>query len=595
MEGPAAGGYFGGDAGRRKRYYGVKRQIGFRKKFPLSQYSYAPLQRGSALSLQTFGPSWKEATPEQKANRKNFMMSGRGKYAMTGRGGFFGRMLGNMFGMGDLGDKLGDWAWDATKPFLPPTVGKVGDALFSVTDKFSGNGSYTRGRGLYRGKGAYATNNLITDGGATASDVVPVFHPSDLHGITYSNREYVRDVYAPATTSGFTVASWALNPGLVDSFPWLSQIAINFEEYEIVQLVYTYKSTVADFASASGQVGQVVMATQYNPNSDPFADKEEMMLYEGGMSCKTTESLIHGIECDPAKNSGSAGKYVRQGALPPTEDLKNYDLGRTSLAVINCPSTYAGQQLGELWVSYTVRLRKPKFASGNAYNIRRDVWAHPQKAPTLGSSPMNPSQLLIGARNSLGARLIVSQAAGGAAAILPTGTGTDLLLQPPWLSKSQNTNAYTEDFRIVIPDSYSGILCLKVQMTDTDAGNVTDPVVVSLAPNTIFPFYDVPMIGDTASRFFVQAKRDRTEQSASDYNSIRGKQLELHFRVVPPQNGVPNIICVAMRPTLSGTATICYPVIELAQYNSFASVQDNGSNDALTFVNVSGAAALWQT
>ena len=57
-----------------------------------------------------------------------------------GRGGYSGRKIGEMFGQGDLGDKLGDVAWGAAKQFIPGHYAAAGDALFGVTDKFaSGN------------------------------------------------------------------------------------------------------------------------------------------------------------------------------------------------------------------------------------------------------------------------------------------------------------------------------------------------------------------------------------------------------------------------------------------------------------------------
>jgi len=66
-------------------------------------------------------------------NCKKVGYLGRGLY--KGRGGFFGRALGNLFGMGDLGDKLGDAAWNIGKQFIPSDIAGIGDAVFNVTDK----------------------------------------------------------------------------------------------------------------------------------------------------------------------------------------------------------------------------------------------------------------------------------------------------------------------------------------------------------------------------------------------------------------------------------------------------------------------------
>lgn len=565
----------------------VARAARYRAKFPYSNYYDVPFRRGSPESLEAVGPTYRQATPEQRMTRRDIMMTGRGLY--RGRGGFFGRAIGNLFGMGDLGDKLGDAAWSVGKSLLPQPVQDIGSAVFGVTDKLGG-------RGLYRGRGIYAANNLVIDDGAKASNVVPQFHPSDLHTIKYSNREYVRDIFAPATNTVFELQSWELNPGLPTSFPWLSQLAINFEEYELVQLAYTFKSTISDFAASSGQVGQVLMCTQYNPDSGPFATKDEMMLYEGGMSCKTTESMIHGVECDPKKIAGSAQKYVRAGSIPPQEDLKNYDLGRTSLAVVNAPSTYANQQIGELWVSYTIILRKPKIASGNAYNVRRDIFISPPFNVGGNAKMTSEAALLSGSRNSLGCEVKIAAVItnGTTTVALPTGPGTDDLNKetPEDYSASTNTK---EQFRIIIPSDFSGVLKLRL-IVQSNQQNTQFWQAVSLAPSTISRFSDIAqMIPASSTRewsHILNTKNDSELSSGATYMS----DMTLHIRVQPPSNGAPNIVAFGL-PANSGALInggYTFWSLEISQYNTFLSVQDNGKNDRVDLIQLfSGQPALY--
>jgi len=529
------------------------------------------------------------------------MMTGKGKY-LKGRGGFFGRALGNLFGMGDLGDKLGDAAWNVGKQFVPGDIAGIGDSVFKFTDKM--------GRGLYRGpmkgRGLYAANNLVMDGGAQASNIVPQFNPSDLHTITYSNREFVRDVFAPAANTVFKLQSWDLNPGLATSFPYLAQLAINFEEYELVQLAYTFKSTISDFAANSGQVGQVIIATQYNPDSSPFATKDEMMLYEGGMSCKTTESMIHGIECDPRKIAGSAQKYVRAGQVPPTEDMKNYDLGKTSLAVVNAPSTYANQQIGELWVSYTVMLRRPKIASGNAYNVRRDLFVAPPSTIT-GGIIAKPSTLLACSRNSFGCRVSVDSTPTNST----TGSNTDDLTNP--LVAPITTGPQVRQFVLTFPDDYSGVVRIRVVAKSNDGTSdfwVANSLVNQTSP-TIIRYADIPtLVGGIAPtagsgariwRHFTNSTYSVIEeQNAANppvmvpggYKAV--SDCELHLRLQPPTNGTPNAIefYFASAPYVSSSIVTWF--LEVTQMNSFLNVADNGSNDALDLVtSFSGQPAIY--
>lgn len=585
------------DPALQRRYYGVKRQIGYRKQYSLRDFWDMPMQRGSQASLDLVGPSFKEATEQQKMNRRAYKMTGRGKY-MQGRGGFFGGLAGLLTGQGwKAGSDLGDKVWDAAKGFVPiPQV----HALMQASDlankvaqpiaQATGYGLYKRGRGLYKGRGEYSTNKLITDGGATASSIVPQFG-TDVHEIVYSNREFVRDVFAPVSQTAFYLESWSLNPGLATSFPWLSQIAINFEEYEIVQLIYTFKSTVADFASQSGQVGQVIMATQYNPNSDAFADKEEMMLHDGGMSCKTTESMLHGIECDPAKNSGSSQKYVRAGKLPPTEDLKNYDMGKTSIAIINAPATYAGQQLGELWVSYTVRLRKPKLASLNAYNVQRDYFAIKEMIADSNNkvAAQGLTNLRQGARNSLGCKITFPDVD------VPTSINTDNLVNPTPLQ--WGTAGIRSHFLLELPNTYSGVIRIHIRTSITNTTGYQMPPIhlVSMAPETILRFKDITYAKYVAGGYKVY-DNVHVVTTISDYSTALTStfaEFECHLRILPPRNGFPNQIYVFAQQNVQNGLGLTYCDITVEQYNTFGSYNDNGANDQIALLDQYGNPATW--
>lgn len=578
--------YFGGDASSRRKYYGIKRAIAFGKKFPLSQYSYSPMLRGSPASLSAYGATWKSATPEQRALRAQMMMSGKGLY--KGRGGFFGGLAGLLTGQGwKKGSDFGDKVWDTVKGSVSnlPYGAQISKAM-ELSDMVNPLGQALAthaGKGLYKGRGVYAANNLVSDGGALASSIVPQFHPSDMHTIEYSNREYVRDIFAPASNSVFELQTWELNPGLPTSFPWLSQLAVNFEEYELIQLAYTFKSTVADFAASSGQVGQVIMCTQYNPDSGNFATKDEMMLYEGGMSCKTSESMIHGVECDPSKLAGAAQKYVRVGNIPASEDLKNYDLGKTSLAVVNAPSTYANQQIGELWVSYTIRLRKPKIASGNAYNVRRDVFISPQTVVASTGIGLKYSELLSSSRNSLGTAITI-----GTGATIPTA-GTDDLRN----ATAGTVNAgIVEQFRLTFPSEFSGVLRIRV-IWQANVNNPSYFVPVSLAPSTIFRFKDIAGVDQNTNgkewSHILHTKNDAEQPVAM----ARQVDCELHLRIQPPSNGLPNVLVFGTEAAITSSSINSF-FIEVTQYNTFLSVTDNGKNDALELVyTFSGQPAIY--
>ena len=94
-----------------------------------------------------------------------------------------------------------------------------------------------------------------------------------------------------------------------------------------------------------------------------------MMNYHGAMSGRLTEDHIHGVECEPFANQGTPTKYVRSLPLAgSTQSLSNYDWGNFQIAFVNTPAAFFNQQIGELWVSYTVKLSKPKLYASLANN-----------------------------------------------------------------------------------------------------------------------------------------------------------------------------------------------------------------------------------
>lgn len=321
----------------------------FNKRFPYADYGRMAPKRGSELTQSMFGSSFKDADEAQRSLRRQYGYTGRGKYWGKALGGALGSIGGMMLG-GPKGAAIGS---------------KLGS---HYGDKWTGRGIYT-GRGMY--SGPTNSNELIA--GSTNSSPKFASVGDESGSLMVSHREYIGDIFAPpaATVSDFTVQSFPLNPGLEQTFPWLSQIAQNYEEYEMVQLVFEFVSTVQDINSNNGQVGTILTATQYNPAERDFTDKPAMAAYAHSISGKSVDNQNHGVECDPAKLSGSEGKYIRANPVMTGEDLKTYDHGRFQLATHNIPAAMAAGTLGELYVSYTIKLRKPKFFTGRGLGLSR--------------------------------------------------------------------------------------------------------------------------------------------------------------------------------------------------------------------------------
>lgn len=366
----------------KQRWKNFKSRMGYYgyKKHGFPTQSYVTYHQRDDNSLAMYGPSRKLASDAQKMQRDQDRMVGRGMYVdqglYTGRGTpsnrgsylsqykhlrkkYVGRK--NVRALGNLaGGFAGNAAAMAAGKMLGPQAGAlIGGIAGKATSKFIGGG-----------RGNYNTNVLVDGSSYTPMSFASM---TDEQGdMICTHSEYVRDIYGNPADSDFEVQCLNINPGLEQTFPWLSQIAQNFDEYVMIQCLFTFRSTLTDVISDNnGQVGQVVMVTQYNVDKTAFAQKHLMMQYNGSQSSRSTESALHGIECDPAKLSGTEGKRIRTKPLAKG-NLMDYDHAKFQLAVSNTPVGIANQTIGELWVSYKVLLRKPKFFTSLGYGISCD-------------------------------------------------------------------------------------------------------------------------------------------------------------------------------------------------------------------------------
>jgi hypothetical protein len=176
--------------------------------------------------------------------------------------------------------------------------------------------------------------------------------------VVVRHKEYLGDVFSgTGAPTVFSInSSYALNPGLAASFPWLASVAANYQEYTWKGIVYHFVSTSGNATGANTSLGTVAMATNYRSTAPAYTSRLTMLNEYFATDAKPSEDFVHPIECDPKENPFNV-QYVRSTAVPAGEDPKTYDLGTTTIATQGMQT--AGENLGELWVSYEVELRKP--------------------------------------------------------------------------------------------------------------------------------------------------------------------------------------------------------------------------------------------
>jgi len=239
------------------------------------------------------------------------------------------------------------------------------------------------------GQGDYLTNNPVRNSLMTSG--VPAFGDMT-SGFRVKHREYLQDI---KSSVNFESSVFAINPGVSSTFPWLSTVAANFEEYIIHgAVVYLNTTAGASVASTNTALGLWGVVTQYDPSEPAFPTKQQAENYVGCQSAVPSQSLMHGIECKP-RTGVLDRRYIRTGDLDSALDIKFYDWGNTQVFTSGSQNANV---IGELWISYDVEFFKPRLHSGG-YRAYSDLYnnistamlkSSPSDSRPLGTADLNP-------------------------------------------------------------------------------------------------------------------------------------------------------------------------------------------------------------
>lgn len=159
--------------------------------------------------------------------------------------------------------------------------------------------------------------------------------------VRLSHRAFIQ----PITSSGnYSATKVACNPGLAGSFPWLSSLARKYDMYRFVRLKYSYRSVAPTSTS-----GVVMLSFDYDAADDTPNSKAKQAQTVPCTESNCWTSLDLPVQMD------SNWKYVRPGNLAGNLDIKTYDAGN----LIYSTQYGSGIVTGELYVEYTVELKKP--------------------------------------------------------------------------------------------------------------------------------------------------------------------------------------------------------------------------------------------
>lgn len=160
------------------------------------------------------------------------------------------------------------------------------------------------------------------------------------------NRELLMSEVLGATT--FTLQKRIeLNPGLSETFPWLSTIAQNYEEYKFKRLVFRYITR-----SPTTSSGSVMLCPLYDPLSGAPTTEAAASAVRG--TCEGPIWEEHVFDLTRLVTEAYKRYFLRAG--PVAADLKTYDLGALCVFTNDCAST---APIGKLWVEYDVDFYEP--------------------------------------------------------------------------------------------------------------------------------------------------------------------------------------------------------------------------------------------
>lgn len=267
------------------------------------------------------------------------------------------------------------------------TLGSAGGSMLGGAVGLGGAGSaagHSLGAAVSKwlGAGDYEVSHNSILKSSRASPNVPMMHTTN-QTVVVRHREFITQITG---SQNFTVqAAYQLNPGLIETFPWLSGIASNFQEYTIKGMVFHYIPTSGNAVSATnGALGSVMIQTTYRSTDSAPASKIEMLNEYWACESVPSETFCHPIECNPKENPFNV-QYIRKQGVPTGDSQLMYDLGTTYVAT-------AGQQadnftLGDLWVTYEVELRKPLISSNvtSATETFRSKWVGGTISAVTGS------------------------------------------------------------------------------------------------------------------------------------------------------------------------------------------------------------------
>jgi len=168
------------------------------------------------------------------------------------------------------------------------------------------------------------------------------------------HREFMGDVVG---TADYSVVTIPIQPGIPNSFPWLSSIAVNYETYHFKKLRFHYLPQCPSTAP-----GAIYMACDFDATETPPANKRDLMSYWGAIRAGVWSEASMSVD---SKDLSKYQQYYVRNSLS-TQDLKLSDVGNFFIATQGAVDF---EPLGEIYVEYEIELITPQVNSNQNSNL----------------------------------------------------------------------------------------------------------------------------------------------------------------------------------------------------------------------------------
>jgi len=203
-------------------------------------------------------------------------------------------------------------------------------------------------------------------------------------------REYITTLNGSVNFSA--AYNYNINPGLEESFPWLWETAVKWQQYKFYKFRVLYVSR-----SSTASTGSVIISPEYNISDGIPTNKREALDTQDAVTDATWKELQCDMDITAMFGIGPRNQ-VRKG--PISSDLATYDCAIVSLCTDGQSST---SPIGEIWFEYDVEFFVPQSTplgtqlsqKCNVYSLTSDVVA------TTGASTLLSAFTLQGNNNPL--------------------------------------------------------------------------------------------------------------------------------------------------------------------------------------------------